>query len=91
MAFVFAQFKPISHIGAIGTGPGSVRQLCSYITNDDAATVEATGYFNSLAKQLSVGDQILCSLDLDGTPQFKAYMVSAISAGVVTVVKLIVT
>lgn len=69
----------------LGTGPGSVKGLCHYVTNDTAGTVEAAGYFNAAAGFLPVGSIIFASLDLDGTPAFKAYMVTANTGSVVTI------
>lgn len=85
MAFALAGLKPISFMGSIGNGAGSTRQLFTYVSNDDAATVEATGYFASVAPQFTVGDIIAASLDLDGTPVGKLYLVSAASKTAVTI------
>lgn len=85
MAFALTGLKCISHLGSIGTGSGSVKKLFSYVTNDDAATVQAAGYFNSVAAQFSVGDVIIASLDLDGSPLMKNYVVTAASATAVTI------
>lgn len=85
MAFALTGLKCISHVGSIGTGAGSVRKVFSYITNDDAATVQAAGYFNSVASSFAVGDVVIASLDLDGTPLAKMYVVTAASASAVTI------
>lgn len=71
--------------GILGSGAGSVKGLCHYVTNDVAGTVEAAGYFNAAASFLTVGSLIFASLDLDGTPAFKAYMVTANSGSAVTI------
>ncbi|WP_336800487.1 hypothetical protein [Kaistia sp. MMO-174] len=73
--------------GTVGSGAGSQRSIYHYATNDDAATVETAGYFNGLASDLVVGDVIMASLDLDGTPVFKNYMVTANTGTVVTIAK----
>lgn len=71
----------------LGTGPDNVKgSKWTYVTNDTAAAVEGAGFFNSISTQLRAGDQIDASLDLDGTPARKDYLVSAIAAGVVTIV-----
>jgi len=74
-----------------GTGPNNVIADWRYATNDDATAVETAGHFNGLATVLNKGSLIFCSLDLDGTPVSKIYMVRSIVAGVVTVVSLIAT
>lgn len=67
----------------------SIKQLCDWelAGTDDVATVETGGFFDDLAEVLQVGEKIDARLDLDGTPVFRSYMVSAIVAGVVTVVR----
>lgn len=69
-----------------GTGLG-VKNIClwHYATNDAAAAVEAAGFFNSMANDLPVGSIIFASLDLDGTPTAKQYVVTANTGTVVTV------
>lgn len=86
MAFNLDGFKRLASVGAIGTGTGSVKALCTYHTNDDAAAVEAAGYFNSLApNDLRAGDIIMAGLDIDGTPALKNYIVTAVTATAVTI------
>ena len=74
-------------IDGFGTvGPGAGQNMVHYYRTDDlAATVEAASYFNGISDILRAGDQILASLDMDGAPAIKQYLVSAISAGAVTV------
>lgn len=91
MAFLLSGLKPISFCGSIGNGVGSVKQIFSFVTNDDAATVEAGGYFNSAASQFSIGDVIIASLDLDSTPAGKLYIVTAKTATTVTIAKFTYT
>ena len=85
MSFNLNGFKRAVSLGAVGTGANSVKSLCTYHTNDDAATVETANYFNDLAPDLQVGDFILAGLDLDGAPAMKNYMVTAVTASTVTV------
>lgn len=59
--------------------------LWHYITNDAAAAVEAGGYFNSATQRLKKGDIIWASLDIDGTPALKSYIVTS-ATGAATVV-----
>lgn len=69
-----------------GTG-ASAKQLTDWrlATNDDNATIIAAGYFNSLAGVMLVGEHIYSSVDLDGAPQGRDYMVTANTGTVVTV------
>nr|WP_321464004.1 hypothetical protein [uncultured Cohaesibacter sp.] len=85
MAFSLNGFKRIVSVGAIGTGSGSVKSLCTYHTNDDAAAVETAGYFNNLAPDLKKGDIILAGLDIDGAPKLKNYIVTAVTATAITI------
>ncbi|MGI8390218.1 hypothetical protein [Brucella anthropi] len=57
----------------------------SYVTNDDQAAVETVGYFNSLVKRVKKGDHIDMTLDLDGTPARRNYIVSNVTSTVVTI------
>ncbi|MFK8250191.1 hypothetical protein [Ancylobacter terrae] len=85
MAFALQGWSRLVAGPSVGIGPGSVRSKYMYVSLDTAAAVETTGYFNVMASQLTVGDQIDCSLDLGGTPRRRDYMVTAIAAGVVTI------
>lgn len=88
MAFKLEGFKRLASLGAIGTGAGSTRTFCTYHTNDDAAAVEASGYFNGLApNDLRKGDIIMAGLDIDGTPMLKNYIVTNVTASAVTIAK----
>lgn len=74
----------------ISYGSGAtIKQLQDWelATNDDAAAVETTGYFNSLATSMKVGELIHARLDLDGTPQLRTYMVTANDGSVVTIAR----
>lgn len=57
----------------------------SYVTNDDQAAVETVGYFNPLVKRVKKGDHIDMTLDLDGTPVRRNYIVSSVTSTVVTI------
>ena len=73
--------------GAIGIGANSVKSTYSYHTNDDAAAVETSGYFNGAAALFSKGDIILAALDIDGTPALRSYVVSANDGATVTITR----
>ncbi len=59
--------------GQGGTLTG-VNKLWHYATNDADTVVEADGYFDQT--EMGLGDILLASLDLDGTPEVKGYVVS---------------
>lgn len=82
MAYNAKGFKTIAPGGAVDTGPGNVRKICHYATNDTAAVVEGAGYFNTEILNLTIGDIIHSSMDLDGTPAFKTYLVSSVTTNV---------
>jgi len=76
-----------TNFSLIATGPGT--QIFQYPTDD--AGVETTSYFDEAAElcNLKAGDIIFASLDLDGTPALKMYIVSSVSsANVVTLTGL---
>lgn len=78
----------------ISYGAGaSIKQLQDWelATDDDAPTVETAGYFNALAGIMKVGEKIVARLDLDGTPAFREYIVSANTGTVVTITRENVT
>ena len=74
MAFDSDGLQQFNNGGALGSGDGSVKKLWHYVTNDADTVVEADGYFDTTA--LNQGDLIWASLDLDGTPEVKTYIVS---------------
>lgn len=57
----------------------------SYVTNDDRAALETTGYFNALAKRVKKGDHLDVTLTLSGTPSRRNYIISNVTATVVTI------
>lgn len=87
MAFNAKGFKTITHIGTPDPNAAAGSNVClhGYVTNDDTAAVIAAGYFNSIGARLKKGDIIMCSLDNDGTPMLRNYLVSNVAAGVVTI------
>lgn len=85
MSFAQSGLKMIAAGGQVGTGPGNVNSVYHYVTNDTAATVEGDGYFDGIeGDPLVAGDVIHASLDIDGTPAFKSYVVS-VGGGDVTI------
>lgn len=77
-------FTPKSFSGNLGAGSLS-QILYVYKTADTKAATIASGYFNSLAKKLKVGDIILATTDTGGTPAAYALYVATNSGTVVTV------
>jgi uncharacterized membrane protein YraQ (UPF0718 family) len=65
--------------GGITHGPGRV-MIHHYRSPDALATVDASGYFNSVAKTLVKGDQIMVSGDAAGTPFAQTLMVTSADA-----------
>ncbi len=59
--------------------------LWHYKTNDDAAVVDTSGYFNDAAGMLRVGDFIFGNFDLDRTPSHGVMVVLSNAGGVVDV------
>ncbi len=74
MAFEASGLQHYNNGGALGTGAGSAKRLWHYATNDTDTVVEANGYFDSTA--MNLGGVVIASLDLDGTPEVKLYVVS---------------
>lgn len=72
----------------ISYGSGTtIKQLQDWdlATDDDAAAVETSGYFNALAADMKVGEIIVGRLDLNGTPELRFYLVSANTGSAVTI------
>lgn len=76
MAFAATGLINFNSGGALGAGGTltSVKSLWHYATNDADTVVEADGYFDSTG--MALGDIVIASLDLDGTPEVKVYVVS---------------
>ena len=59
--------------------------LWHYTTIDPAASVDTTGYFNTAADMVRIGDIIMANTDTDGVPSSGLFLVNANAAGVVDV------
>lgn len=59
--------------------------LWHYATEDAAADVDTSGYFNDAAEMVRVGDIVLANTDTDGTPAAGLYLISSNASGVVDV------
>lgn len=92
MAFAATGLQLFAKGGALGSGAGSVASIWHYVTNDADTVVEAGGYFDTTA--MAKGDIVIASLDVDGTPESKMYIVSVgtgdISSNDVTVVPMLI-
>jgi hypothetical protein len=62
--------------------------LWHYTSTDAASTVDNTGYFNSAADMLRVGDMILANVDTAGSPGAGIFLVNANAGGVVDIANL---
>jgi hypothetical protein len=72
-----------STIGA--SKAGNSPSLYAYATTDTIADVNTTGYFNSLANILSVGDVIIARTSTGGTQALTLVFVASNASGVVDV------
>ncbi len=64
---------------------GNAPSIYSYSTADAIGDINTSGYFNSLANSLSVGDLIYCFSSTGGTPAAHLVWVISNSSGVVDV------
>lgn len=87
MTFNAKGFQTLGVMGTPDGTSGSRRTIHTYITNDGAAQVETSDYFLSIYKRLKVGDLLLASIDVDGTPMQRSYVVSAAAVGGVTITR----
>lgn len=83
MAFSATAFQPIGGQAKAGNSP----QMWAYVTDDAAATVDTSGYFNSVASILKVGDLIYRVTTSSGSVSTAGWHVvmSISAAGVVNV------
>jgi len=68
-----------------GSKAGNAPQMWTYKTNDLATDVDTSGYFNSMASVLKVGDVIYVHADADSTPTFGFHVVTSNTGSVVDV------
>jgi hypothetical protein len=85
MAFNVKGFRTTDHMTNPSGDAGANLNCHKYVTNDDTAAVETSGYFNSIWRRLKKGDHIDMTLDLDGTVMRRNYIVTASSASAVTI------
>lgn len=65
---------------AAGAPQGQQAGLLFYATDDAAATVEATGYWNGARAFIRKGDVVVCSMVNSGAPVSKSYVFTAVPA-----------
>ena len=87
MAFTVNSIRRIDYIPHMDGTAGENRSIWAYLTNDDTSAIETAGYFNSHYQYLKKGDIIFASIDLDGTPLLRNYIVAASSSSGVTITK----
>lgn len=74
MAFTRSGFRVVAFGGSVSASTRPI-QICSYVSNEALATIVADNYFDPLVNEVAVGDQIMISADLDGTPATQTVMV----------------
>lgn len=83
MTFSNSGFQSLGVMGTPDGSAGSRRQIHSYITTDDPATVETAGYFLSIYKKLKANDIILVSYKAT-VNRFRQYIFDTVGSGGVT-------
>ena len=94
MAFDLKGFRRIAQGPTLPgvTGRNSTISKYMYVTNDDLATITAASYFNSLtgngtAQQVVKGDQVDCTLVVNGVALRYDFIFDTVSSTVVTIKK----
>lgn len=59
--------------------------LWHYSTNDAAAAVAASGYFNAASDMLRAGDMVIANVNMADTPKAGLFLVATAAAGVVDI------
>ena len=81
MAFSATGFGTIGGQSKSGNAPA----IYSYSSADAQSVIRASGYFNSVASVLKVGDIVFCYSATGGTPVMSTAYVNSNSAGVVDI------
>lgn len=80
------EVKGLSRLYQLGTsGTLQPTNFWGYVTADAHATIIAANYFNAQAQHMRVGDIILATTAIGGTPLARMYVVTAVSSTVVTI------
>lgn len=81
MAFDHDSLRCIADGGV--TPDGNQAHIYHYMTTDADTDVEGDGYFDGVLNDgLEIGDVIFASVDVDGTPELKTYIVTVGGADV---------
>lgn len=81
MAFSTTGFNPIGGQSKAGTAPA----IYTYASTDAQSVIRATGYFNTIAAILKVGDIIFCYSATGGTPVMSTAYVNSNTGTVVDI------
>jgi len=81
MAFSATGFNSVGGQSKSGNAPA----IWTYSSTDAQSVIRASGYFNSVASLLKVGDLIFCYSATGGTPVMSTAYVNSNSAGVVDI------
>ena len=81
MAFSATGFNAIGGQSKSGNAPA----IWTYTSTDAQSTIRATGYFNSVASLLKVGDLIFCYSSTGGTPVMSTAYVNSNTGTVVDI------
>lgn len=81
MAFSAAGFNAIGGQSKAGNAPA----IYTYSSTDAQSTIRASGYFNSVASILKVGDLIFCYSATGGTPVMSTAYVNSNTGSVVDI------
>ena len=81
MAFSLAGFNPIGGQSKAGNAP----QVWTYTSADAQSVIRASGYFNTVASVLKVGDIIFCYSATGGTPVMSTAYVNSNTGTVVDI------
>lgn len=85
MAFAASGLRRMAYGGFLASAGDQPTCHWGYKTNDTAATVEGSGYFDAAYQRLKALDIIDAILDADGTPAHKRYLVTASASDGVTI------
>jgi hypothetical protein len=81
MAFSATGFSSVGGQSKSGNAPA----IWTYSSTDAQSVIRVSGYFNSVASLLKVGDIIFCYSATGGTPVMSTAYVNSNSAGVVDI------
>lgn len=81
MAFSSVGFNTVGGQSKAGNAPA----IYTYSSTDAQSVIRASGYFNSIASILNVGDLIFCFSATGGTPVMSTAYVNSNASGVVDI------